>query len=84
MRFTYKTKEVCATQIDFDLTDGVVSDIHFLGGCNGNLKMIAKLLENKRAEEIVASCEGNVCGWKRTSCADQLAQAVKAAMKSAN
>jgi len=84
MRFTYKTKDVCAAQIDFDITDGVVSDIHFHGGCNGNLKMIAKLLENKRAEEIVASCEGNTCGWKRTSCADQLAQAVKAAMKSAN
>ena len=83
MRFTYKTKDVCAAQIDFDITDGVVSDIHFHGGCNGNLKMIAKLLENKRAEEIVDSCEGNTCGWKRTSCADQLAQAVKAAMKSA-
>ena len=80
MKFSYKTKNTCAVQIDFDMTDGVVSDIRFYGGCNGNLKMIAKLLEKKRAEDIVASCEGNTCGWKNTSCADQLAQAVKAAL----
>ncbi len=80
MRYTYKTKDTCAVQIDFDLTDGIVSDIHFLGGCNGNLKMIAKLLENKEASYIVSSCEGNTCGRRPTSCADQLAQAVKAAL----
>jgi len=80
MRYSYKTKDTCASQIDFDLTDGVVSDIRFYGGCNGNLKMISKLLENKRAEDIVASCEGNTCGRRPTSCADQLAQAVKYAM----
>ena len=81
MRYSYKTKDTCAVQIDFDLTDGIVSDIHFLGGCNGNLKMIAKLLEKRPATEIIASCEGNTCGWKKTSCADQLAQGVKAALK---
>lgn len=80
MRYTYKTKDTCAVQIDFDLTDGIVSDIHFTGGCNGNLKMIAKLLEKKQASYIVSSCEGNTCGWRKTSCADQLAQAVKAAL----
>ena len=81
MRYTYKTKDTCASQIDFDMTNGVVTDIHFLGGCNGNLKMISKLLENKRAEDIVASCEGNTCGRRPTSCADQLAQAVKSALR---
>ena len=80
MRYTYKTKDTCAVQIDFDLTDGIVSDIHFLGGCNGNLKMISKLLENKEASYIVSSCEGNTCGRRPTSCADQLAKAVKAAL----
>lgn len=83
MKFSYKTKDTCASQIDFDLTDGVVTDIHFFGGCNGNLKMISKLLENKKAEEIIASCEGNTCGRRPTSCADQLAQAVKYAVKKA-
>lgn len=83
MKFSYKTKDTCASQIDFDLTDGVVTDIHFFGGCNGNLKMISKLLENKKAEEIIASCEGNTCGRRPTSCADQLAQAVKHAVKKA-
>ena len=81
MRYSYKTKNVCATRIDFDLTDGVVSDISFYGGCNGNLKMISKLLEKRRAEDIVAACEGNSCGGRPTSCADQLAQAVKAAIR---
>jgi len=81
MRYSYKTKNTCAMQIDFDLTDGIVSDIRFHGGCNGNLKMIAKLLEKKPATEIVAACEGNTCGGRPTSCADQLAQAVKAALQ---
>ena len=81
MRYSYKTKNVCATRIDFDLTDGVVSDISFYGGCNGNLKMISKLLEKRRAEDIVAACEGNRCGGRPTSCADQLAQAIKSALR---
>ena len=81
MKYSYKTNGTCAWQIDFDMTDGVVSDIRFFGGCNGNLKMISKLLENRRAEDIVSSCEGNTCGNRRTSCADQLAQAVKSALR---
>lgn len=80
MKYSYKTKDTCAYQIEFDMTDGVVSNICFYGGCNGNLKMISKLLENKKAEDIVASCEGNTCGRRPTSCADQLAQAVKRAL----
>lgn len=83
MEFKYKTQNTCAGEIDFDLTDGVVTNIRFIGGCNGNLKMISKLLEGKKAEEIVSSCEGNTCGRRPTSCADQLAQAVKKALKKA-
>ena len=80
MQYSYKTKGTCAMMIDFDLTDGIVRDIRFHGGCNGNLKMISKLLEGKKAEEIISSCEGNTCGMRSTSCADQLAQAVKKAL----
>ena len=83
MKYSYKTKNTCAVQIDFDMTDGVVSNIRFHGGCNGNLKMISKLLEGKRAEEIVSACSGNTCGGRPTSCADQLAKAVQSALDKA-
>ena len=79
MNYRYKTKGTCASEIRFDLTDGVVSDIVFVGGCNGNLKMISKLLEGQTADYIVSRCSGNTCGFRSTSCADQLAQAVKEA-----
>ena len=80
MKYQYRTKGTCASEIRFDLTDGIVRDIVFIGGCNGNLKMIAKLLEGQTADYIVSRCEGNTCGYKSTSCADQLAQAVKHAV----
>jgi len=80
MRYTYRTKDTCASEIRFDLTDGVVSNIVFIGGCNGNLKMISKLLEGQTADYIVSHCEGNTCGYRATSCADQLAKAVKKAV----
>ncbi len=79
MEHFYKTKNVCAREISFDLTDGIVTNIHFVGGCNGNLKMISKLLEGKSAEYIVTMCSGNSCGGRPTSCADQLARAVQEA-----
>ncbi len=83
MKYSYRTKDTCAVQIDFDMTDGIVSNIRFLGGCNGNLKMISKLLEGRRAEEIVSACSGNTCGGRKTSCADQLAKAVQSAINQA-
>ena len=79
MRYTYRTKGTCAAEIRFDLTDGIVRDIVFIGGCNGNLKMISKLLEGQSADYIVSRCSGNTCGGRPTSCADQLARAVAAA-----
>jgi len=80
MQHIYRTKDTCAVEIRFDLTDGIVRDIHFLGGCNGNLKMISKLLEGQTAEYIITKCSGNTCGGRPTSCADQLARAVKKAV----
>ena len=80
--FTYKTSGVCSQKIDFDITDDKkITNIVFLGGCNGNLKAIAKLCEGKDAKEIADLLEGNTCGWKPTSCADQLSKAINEALK---
>ena len=77
MRHTYRTKGTCSQIIEFDLEDNKVSNLHFHGGCNGNLKGIAALCEGQRAEDIVAKLEGITCGFKKTSCPDQLAKALK-------
>ncbi len=79
MRYTYNTQYTCARQISFDLEGNTVRNIEFYGGCNGNLKAIAKLLEGATVEEINEKLSGNTCGGKPTSCADQLAKAVKEA-----
>ncbi len=77
MTHTYKTKGVCSMQIRFDLEDGIVKNVQFTGGCNGNTQGVAKLAEGRKAEELVEILEGIRCGFKSTSCPDQLAQAIK-------
>ena len=67
---------VCAVSIDFDIEDGKLHNGKFLGGCNGNLKAIGKLVEGKDAKEVADILRGNTCGMKGTSCADQLAKAI--------
>lgn len=79
MDYTYHTKGVCSMAIHFRLDGDVVSDISFDGGCNGNLKAISKLCEGMSVEEIEEKLAGNTCGYKPTSCADQLAIAVREA-----
>lgn len=79
MRYEYMTQGVCAQVIRFDIDGDVVSDIEFYGGCNGNLKAIAKLLEGATVQEIEEKLLGNTCGRRPTSCADQLAKAVRKA-----
>ena len=79
MRYTYYTKGVCATQIDFDIDGNVITNVGFTYGCNGNLKAISKLVDGMTVEEIEAKLKGNICGRKTTSCADQLAIAVRKA-----
>ena len=81
MEFSYKTRGVCSQYINFELKDGVVTNVQFLGGCNGNLKGIAALVEGQKAEDIIARVEGIKCGKKETSCPDQLAQALKEALQ---
>lgn len=79
MEFTYRTKGVCAQQIKFDLDGNKVTNVEFYGGCNGNLKAISKLVDGMSVDEIESVLKGNTCGFKPTSCADQLAIAVRAA-----
>ncbi|MBQ4348238.1 MAG: TIGR03905 family TSCPD domain-containing protein [Clostridia bacterium] len=80
MKHTYKTKGVCAQLITFDLEDGIVSNIKFLGGCSGNTQGVATLADGMKAEELVAKLSGIRCGFKGTSCPDQLAKAVASKM----
>ena len=79
MKHTYKTQTVCAQQITFELNGDVVTDIRFLGGCNGNLKAISKLVDGWTVGQIEEKLRGNTCGMRPTSCADQLAKAVRQA-----
>lgn len=74
---TFSPKGVCAMKIDFDIdSDNKMHNLSFIGGCNGNLKAIGKLVEGKDAAEIADILRGNQCGMKGTSCADQLAKAI--------
>lgn len=80
MKYSYKTRGTCASLINFEINDGILSNVSFAGGCNGNLKAISKLVEGKKAEEIASLLRGNTCGGKPTSCADQLAIAITTAL----
>ena len=79
MQYTYKTKGTCSQMISFTVEDGKVSGVQFFGGCNGNLKGIAALVEGMDIDDVIARVEGIKCGMKQTSCPDQLAQALKEA-----
>ena len=81
MTYTYKTRGVCASTITFEINDGIVSSVCFSGGCNGNLKAISKLVEGMEAEKLISILKGNKCGFKQTSCADQLAIAIEQALE---
>ena len=82
MRYRYKTRGTCAIEIDFDLDGDVVRNIKLLGGCNGNLKAMSKLVDGMTVNEIEGKLRGNTCGNRPTSCADQLARAVREAYNS--
>ena len=82
MEYTYKTKGVCARSISFELDGDIVKNIKFEGGCNGNLKGIASLAEGMKASEIEEKLSGLRCGFKNTSCPDQLVTAIKEAYES--
>lgn len=79
MRYEYKTKGTCSQKIFFDVENGKVTNVQFLGGCNGNLKGIAALVEGMDVDQVISRVEGIRCGMKNTSCPDQLAKALKEA-----
>ena len=81
MQFEYKTKGTCSQNIFFEIEDGKVHNVQYLGGCNGNLQGIAKLVEGMDVDEVIRRVEGICCGMKPTSCPDQLATALKEAKK---
>lgn len=79
MEYQYKTQGTCSMMISFDINGDVITNIRFLGGCDGNLKAISKLVDGWTVEQIESKLLGNTCGYRPTSCADQLAKAVRAA-----
>ena len=81
MTYSYKTRGVCASEIMFDIENGKLHNVAFRGGCNGNLKAISKLVEGMDAEKVIELLEGNTCGFKTTSCADQLTVGIKKALE---
>ena len=82
MNYNYQTNGVCSTNINFDLEGNIVKNVKFTGGCNGNLKAISKLVDGMTVDEIEEKLKDNICGNKSTSCADQLAIAVREAYQS--
>jgi uncharacterized protein (TIGR03905 family) len=79
MDFEYKTKGVCSRRITFSVEDGVVKNVFFEGGCNGNGKGVSALVEGMNVDEAISRMKGITCGTKGTSCPDQLAQALEQA-----
>jgi len=81
LEYTYRTKGTCSSQIEFCIEDNIVKNVKYTGGCNGNLKAISSLVEGLEVEEVIRRLDGITCGFKSTSCSDQLAQALKKAVE---
>ena len=80
MQYEYKTQGTCSQRIFFEIEDGILKNVSYLGGCNGNLKGVSSLVEGMKVEDVIARLEGITCGGKPTSCPDQLAKALKEAL----
>jgi uncharacterized protein (TIGR03905 family) len=78
--YQYKTRGTCATEIIFEIRDGILHSVRFTNGCNGNLKALSALVEGLPVPEVIGKLRGIECGKKGTSCGDQLAQALEAAL----
>lgn len=77
MHYTYKTKGTCSTQIEFDIKEDKIYNVKYTGGCNGNLKAISSLIEGEKIDTVIEKLNGITCGFRKTSCADQLAKALE-------
>ena len=83
MRYTYYTQGTCSSQIDFEIDDnGIVRDVQFMGGCHGNLQGLSTLVRGMKASDVIDKLQGIRCGYKNTSCPDQLANAMREAINS--
>lgn len=80
MEYNYKPRGVCAQNLSFEIEDNIVKHVEFYGGCNGNLKGIATLIEGMPVDQVIEKLEGLRCGHKSTSCPDQLAKALQEAI----
>lgn len=76
----YRPVGVCSRAIEIDVEDGIIQDLRVIGGCNGNLKGISALVKGMKVEDVIARLEGLTCGMKKTSCPDQIAQALKSSL----
>ena len=74
---TYKTSGTCSVEINFDIEDNKIYNLEFTGGCNGNLKGISALVEGQDKDEVIKKIKGIKCGYRNTSCPDQLAKALE-------
>lgn len=77
MKYSYRTTGTCSSQIDVEVENGIVKDVHFTGGCNGNLQGISSLVKGMKVDDVIARLEGIRCGGKPTSCPDQLCKALR-------
>jgi uncharacterized protein (TIGR03905 family) len=82
--FTFYPEGTCSQMIEIELEGDTVKDVVFTGGCNGNLNGISKLIKGMKAQDVIERLEGTTCGFKNTSCPDQLSKALRAAMEAQN
>lgn len=80
MEYKYRTSGTCSREVSFEVVDGLIHNVRFLGGCNGNTKGVAALAEGRDVKEVIKLLEGIKCGPRSTSCPDQLAKALKNAL----
>lgn len=81
MEYIFKPRGVCAREIRFETEDGIIKNVNFIGGCSGNTQGLAKLCEGRNAEDVMKLLSGIKCGFKSTSCPDQLSKAIEESMK---
>lgn len=80
MTYSYAPKGVCSSRIDLELDGDIIKSVQFTGGCHGNLQGISRLVQGMKAQDAIARLEGIRCGWKSTSCPDQLSHALREAL----
>lgn len=81
MKLTYKTQGTCSSHIELEIEEGIIKEVFFWGGCNGNLQGISRLVKGMKVEDVINKLEGIRCGYRSTSCPDQLCKALREMQK---